>query len=64
MEACSFLKGEPDKKNKYDLAERLSEASSKLALLYQFTLLLNQSVAKPKTLDISTQTSRATRFPA
>ena len=28
------------------------------------TLLLNQSVAKPKTLDISTQTSCATQFPA
>ena len=28
------------------------------------TLLLNQSVARPKTLDISTQTSRAIRFPA
>ena len=28
------------------------------------TLLLNQPVAKPKTLDISTQTSRAIRFPA
>ena len=28
------------------------------------TLLLNRSVAKPETLDISTQTSRAIRFPA
>ena len=28
------------------------------------TLLLNQLVAKPKTLDVLTQTSRAIRFPA
>ena len=30
---------------------------------FKRTLLLNQSVAKPKTLDISTHTSRAIRFP-